>query len=82
MALPESLYLKFSMRTVASLTGLCGLKRRCSLSRNIGVEINQAVDIKLDELWVTAFWNQSSVEPFRSGQQRMNATWWVSSGKS
>jgi len=65
MALPASLYLRFSMWTVASLTELCGLKRWQSSSMNTRVEDNQAVDMKPDEPWVTVSWNQSSAEPFR-----------------
>jgi len=32
---------------------------------NTGVEDNQAVDMRLDEPWVAAVWNQSSAEPLR-----------------
>jgi len=32
---------------------------------NFGVEDNQAIGMRLDELWVAAVWNQSSMEPLR-----------------
>jgi len=47
---------------------------------NTQVENNQAIDMRRDELWVTAFWNQLSVEPFR--WESINATWQASSRKS
>ena len=47
---------------------------------NTWVEDNQAIDMRLDEPWVAAFWNQSSAEPFR--WESINATWQALSGKS
>ena len=47
---------------------------------NTQVEDNQAIDMRPDEPWVTAFWNQLSMEPFR--WESINATWQASSGKS
>jgi len=32
---------------------------------NTRIKVNQAVDMKLDDPWVTALWNQLSAEPFR-----------------
>ena len=75
IALPESLYQRFSMAVVVSATGSREPKRHWSLLRKSWVSWSHVADPLMRSVW-----NQSSGEPFK--YDRMKETFAVLSGKS